>query len=244
MISEKELGDYFDSFWEEHFPLLNATFVRRFNVEHKERLQTKWGSAVQAIPMAANVDRFDLVAEMAFELASEVYRERQGEIPDMTGAITRASNRIALLKGVPKILPPTSEETDEANALLRNYEYFFDAFVYAKDIEFRPRIKGFGILREMEADFCSSDILFEVKAVNRNLQSSDLRQVLCYLVAGIGSQKYSWSRYCIFNPRLAVYYIGRVDELLSYLSGRFAPECISDILSALTEREQPIEARF
>ena len=80
--------------------------------------------------------------------------------------------------------------------------------------------------------------------MNRNLQSSDLRQVIVYLVAGIGSRQYSWTDYCIFNPRMAVYYKGRVDELLGYLSGRTAPEVISDVMNALMDREQPLETRF
>ena len=96
----------------------------------------------------------------------------------------------------------------------------------------------------MEGDFCTKKTLYEVKTVNRNVQGGDLRQVLCYLVAGLGSRQHSWTDYCIFNPRLAVSYSGRIDEILAYLSGRTAPECITDVLDALMEREQPLESRF
>ena len=135
-------------------------------------------------------------------------------------------------------------EIAEAAAITSVYEHFFDSISDQGKISFHPRIKGAGILDRMEGDFCTTSTLFEVKAVNRNLQSGDLRQVLCYLIAGLGSREYTWTDFCIFNPRLAVAYSGKVDELLSYVSGRGAHECIADVLDALMEREQPLEAKF
>ena len=127
---------------------------------------------------------------------------------------------------------------------MKNYKCFFDTVVPEGAMTFRPRIKGVGVLDEMEGDFCTKNTLYEVKSVNRNVQGGDLRQVICYLVAGLGSRQFLWTNYCIFNPRLAVFYTGRIDELLAYLSGRTAPECITDVLDALMEREQPLETRF
>jgi hypothetical protein len=244
MISEKQLAEYFHSFWQQHFPLLDPIFVKRFNVEHKERLTSDDGSAVLPVPMGAGIERFDLIAELAFELALENYKERLGGGVDHGIATERARKRISRLKGEAEIPAPSEGELAEAQALLKNYECFFDTEVPEEAVAFRPRIKGVGILDEMEGDFCTKKTLFEVKAVNRNVQGGDLRQVICYLVAGLGSRQYSWTDYCIFNPRLAVSYRGNIDELLAYLSGRTAPECITDVLDALMEREQPLETRF
>lgn len=244
MISEKQLAESFDSFWQHHFPLLDPMFVKRFNVEQKERLTSADGSAVLPIPMGADIERFDLVAELAFELATESYKKRVGDVPDATGAVQRALKRITRLKGATEIPAPAANEIAEAHALLNNYECFYETVVPEGVVQFRPRIKGIGILDEMEGDFCTAKTLFEVKAVNRNVQWRDIRQVICYLVAGLGSRQYAWTEYCIFNPRLAVSYTGRIDELLGYLSGRTAPECISDFLDALMEREQPLETTF
>lgn len=244
MISERQLSVHFDSFWQHHFPLLNPTFVRRFNTEQKERLVQADGSPLLSIPMGKEVERFDLVAEMAFETARENYRKRKGEVPEITKALERALRKIALIKGEPEIANLSEAETAEAEAIAAVYEDLFDSVALQGDIRFQPRIKGAGILDQTEADFCTNSTLFEVKAVNRNLQSGDLRQVLCYLVAGLGSHEYNWTDYCIFNPRLAVTYSGKTEELLSYLSGRTSHECIADVLDALMEREQPLEAKF
>ena len=52
--------------------------------------------------------------------------------------------------------------------------------------------RGSGILAAMEADFCTQEILLKVKAVHRNLHTTDLRQVICYLIAGLGSRQFAW----------------------------------------------------
>jgi len=96
----------------------------------------------------------------------------------------------------------------------------------------------------MEGDFCSTQTLFEVKTVNRNLEYTDLRQLVCYIVAGLGSREYVWTNYCFFNPRLAVVYMGNIEELLGYISGATTYEVVAGVLDALMEREQPIETRF
>lgn len=244
MISEKQLAEYFHSFWQRHFPLLDPVFVKRFNIEQKERLTSDDGSAILPVPMGAGIERFDLVSELAFELAQENYKMRLGSDADHGKATERAMKRISRLKGQTEIAAPSAEEIAETQALLKNYACFFDTVVPEGVVTFRPRIKGVGVLDAMEGDFCTKKTLYEVKAVNRNVQGGDLRQVLCYLAAGLGSRQYAWTDYCIFNPRLAVSYTGRIDELLAYLSGRTAPECITDVLDALMEREQPLETRF
>ena len=244
MISEKQLAESFDSFWQYHFPLLNPQFVRRMNAEDRERLVAKDGSLIPPVPMRKDVGRFDLVAELAYEFALEAYKKRFGDTSNIPKATQRALKRISALEGCSEVPDPTKQELADANLLLHNYEHLFDMIASEGIIRFRPRIKGTGILGEMEADFCTTSTLFEAKAVNRNLQWIDLRQVVCYLVTGLGSCQYSWSHYCIFNPRLSVYYSGEVPELLSYLSGKSAPECISEVLDVLSEREQPLESLF
>lgn len=244
MISEKQLAEYFHSFWKHHFPLLDTAYVKRFNAECKDRLLDVDGDVVLPVPIGEKVERFDLVSELAFELAQENYQSGPGKEPDIEGARNRAETTIARLKGVREISKASRLEIAEANALLDVYSKFFSTLPNNSALQFRPRIKGAGILNLMEGDFADADTLYEVKAVNRNLQYGDLRQVLCYLFCGLGSKEYSWTRYCIFNPRQAVHYSGSVSDLLGYLSGRSADECIYNVLDALMEREQPLESSF
>lgn len=224
--------------------MLDTTYVKRFNAENKERLLNAYGGVVLPVPMGETVERYDLVSELAFELARESYQAGTSRGPDRDEAKTRAEITIARLKAGPDIMPTTPDEVAEADALVKIYNAFFATLAGEPEFHFRPRIKGAGILNQMEADFVDSETLYEVKAVNRNLQYSDLHQVLCYLFCGLGSKEYSWTRYCIFNPRQAVYYSGSISDLLEYLSGRSADECIYNVLEALMEREQPLESSF
>lgn len=244
MISERQLSKYFHSFWKHHFPLLDTTYVRRSNAENKERVLDADGCVVLPVPMGEGIERFDLVSELAFEFAYEYYQSGIDCEAGRDGAKTRAEATIARLTGEPDFPSSTVDEIAEADALLEVYKAFFSSLAGDSFLQFRPKIKGAGILNQMEADFITTKTLFEIKAVNRNLQYSDLRQVLCYLFSGIGSKEYSWTHYCIFNPRLAVYYSGSVSDLLEYLSGRSADDCIYNVLDALMDREQPLESLF
>lgn len=241
MISERELAQYFHSFWQEQFPLLNPGFIRRFNVQEWERVNADEGYPIKPIPPSQNIERFDLVAELAFEWATA---ELQSEVLTRAEATQRALSRIAFLQGCPEIPSPSAPELAEASLLTETYLHFFQTVVGQDRIKVRPLIKGIGVLNQMEGDFCSENTLFEVKTVNRNLLSTDLRQIIAYIVAGTFSREYKWKRYCIFNPRQAIYFEGSTSELLEYLSGRSAPECINNVADALLEREQPLETRF
>lgn len=240
MISERELAQYFHSFWQEQFPLLNPGFMRRYNAQEWDRVHAEEGYPIRPVQPGKNIERFDLVAELAFEWAAASL----GPEADRQGASQRALQRVATLQGATEIAPPSQHEVAEANALCETYHHFFATVVRNAPLRFRPLIKGVGVLNQMEGDFCSDETLFEVKTVNRNLLSSDLRQVIIYLVAGIHSREFTWKRYCIFNPRVGVYFDCEVNELLEYLSGRTPPECISSVVDALMEREQPLEAKF
>jgi hypothetical protein len=244
MISEKQLSEHFHSFWEKHFPLLTPSYVRRFNLERKDRLHAANGYVIPPLDRNPNVERFDLVAELAFELAAQGNTNPSFKVSSLEVAIERAIRRISLLENLREIPPPSEDEIAEALAVRENYTHFFETMIRGQTIHFRPLIKGAGILDQMEADFCTTDTLFEIKAVSRNLHSIDLRQVICYLVAGIGSHQYAWENYCIFNPRRAVFYTGNIPKLLGYLSGSTASECIDEVLDSLMNREQPLETIF
>lgn len=241
MISDRELAQYFHSFWQDQFPLLNPTFMRRFNAQEWERVHAQEGYPIKPVPPGKDIERFDLVAEMAFEWAADSLSSPES---GREAASQRALRRVATLQGVSEIAPPTYHEIAEAGALTETYGHFFSTVVGSSPIRFRPIVKGVGLLNKMEADFCSAETLFEVKTVNRNLLSADLRQVIIYLIAGNASREYVWKRYCIFNPRLGIYFSGEVNKLLGYLSGRTPPECMNSVVDALIEREQPLETRF
>ena len=239
MISERQLAKDFNFLWKKHFPLQDPTFTRRFNAQTKTRLKSASGEILLPIPMGENISQYDLVSEIAFEMAflEQAYPNTENL---EARAINLALEKIKRLRGVenpPEY--PCAEEIGESTKIVAIYRHFFETNQPIEDFVYRPAIPGIGVLDSMEADFCSSETLYEVKTVNRSIQSHDIRQLVTYLIAGLHSKKFNWSKYCIFNPRRAEIYRGSVSDLLLYLSGVQPAICIHDFSLALEQREEP-----
>ena len=95
---------------------------------------------VLPVPMGTGIQRFDLVAEVAFETAIERYREAQGGYTaDPAVATQRAMRKIALLSREPTVAPPSLPEVAEAERLLQVYVSFLGPFV-SREMTFKPCI--------------------------------------------------------------------------------------------------------
>jgi hypothetical protein len=126
VISEKQLAESFDSFWQQHFPLLNPTFIRQINLE-KQRVVARDSRPMLPVPMGKAIDRFDLVAELAFEAAREGYRTKRSLSGNFEQASARAMAKIAKFTGVSEIPPPSFAETAEAKSQGEVYDAFFSS---------------------------------------------------------------------------------------------------------------------
>ncbi|HEX7722761.1 MAG TPA: hypothetical protein VF397_11430 [Pyrinomonadaceae bacterium] len=69
------------------------------------------------------------------------------------------------------------------------------------------------------ADISIGRALFEVKTVDRNLASKDIRQLIVYLALQAATGERIWSVGGFFNPRKAEYHEFVVDELIAQVSG-------------------------
>ena len=102
--------------------------------------------------MGGEHERYDLVSEIAFEIAASRYHKRN-EKDESETPIQRALARIANLRGVNEMPAVTRDELSQADKLLENYGHLFDTVAARPGLRFRPRIKGAGILDAMECDF-------------------------------------------------------------------------------------------
>ncbi len=252
MISEHEFASSFDAFWESLFPLLSPSFIRDFNRKQIKRIRYGRRSLVRPIPIATAKEHADVVTELAFEmfkLAYEREKSRQGwqlSVDDFEPARKTVAVRFVGLKSQVDLLRLMSSRIveNEVTALVSVYSRFFSTFQDAERLAFRPRINGAGIIRMVEGDICTPESLIEVKTVNRNLTSSDFRQLLVYLALGLGSGQYAWSNAVFFNPRRATFYSFDVATLVSYLSARNASDVFDEFIYYLSERETDLVPAF
>lgn len=186
MITERTLAKIFPSLWRNLFPFLTPNFMRTFNEAYVVGMKTEQGNSVSAIPMQADTNRSDLVAELAIHttrlaMERDVSVERTYSDTELLQIAWRSSQ--ALIDRYEGRKPTvefdlTDDEKFEACALACNFRELFVCL--KEDIEFFPRIAGAGVIGECEADLAIGHTLFEIKTVNRNFQSKDLRQLLIY----------------------------------------------------------------
>ena len=250
MITERTLAKIFPSLWRNLFPFLTPNFMRIFNRTYVVEMKAEQGDSVGAVPMQADTNRLDLVSELAIHttrLAMEfdVPVERVYSDTELLQVAWRSSQ--ALIDRYEGRKPTiefnlTDDEKFEARALAYNFVEFF---AYLKGhIEFFPKIAGAGVIGECEADLSIGKTLFEIKTVNRNFQSKDLRQLLIYLALSSIAGKQRWTDAGLVNPRRAVWCSFPVEPFVKLISGGRSLKEVSEELLAEVSRDVQLDSIF
>lgn len=242
MISERDIAEKFSVVWKQHFPLLTANFIRVFNEAQVKKINNP-------IPIHEDV-RYDLVSETAFNLAEIVsygtkstleYLSEKKELEQLVEqtakTIWKSGNYTT------KELRISSIEEDEIGKICNNILDFAKSF-QTGDIQFKPKLKGYGFIPDLTADLCIDDTLFEIKTVNRNFKSSDLKQLFIYLALKQVDREPMWKYAGLYNPRRGTYCKFNIKSLIFNLTGGKSPnEAFDDLLSSLV-RDIEFDTRF
>jgi hypothetical protein len=95
------------------------------------------------------------------------------------------------------------------------------------------------------ADLSIGKTLFEVKTVERNIASKDLRQLLVYLALQSATGEKRWSQGGFFNPRRGLVYEFSIDKIIPLISGgRLASEVFQDMVQFFGTRDIQIDSAF
>jgi hypothetical protein len=253
MISERTFARSFASFWLELLPLLTPNFVHIVNYALANQLVDEHDVLIDPVKKKPAVRDPSVVAEFAFFIAQLSVSEGVGisNIRNNDNHIERAQKyAYEIVKryegGESRILLPLNqEEIEEGLAIAMNYERFFEIKCKNKIIEFGPIISGAGFVSECKADISIGNTLFEVKTFDRNLASKDIRQLIIYLaLQGITGNR-RWDYAGFFNPRRALYYEFRVDEVIRELSGgKSSLDVFQEISDFITRRDIQIDSVF
>ena len=250
MITERTLSAMFPSFWRGLFPFFTPNFMRVFNEAYVVELMSEHGDSVDPVPVHADSGRLDLVAELAMHstrLAVEkgVLIEKVFSDSELLLVAWRSSQ--ALIDRYEGRRPTiefnlTEAERVEACALAGNLGELLARL--GGKVEFFPRIRGAGVIGECEADLSIGQTLFEVKTVNRNFQSKDLRQLLIYLSLSSVAGAQRWTDAGLFNPRRAVWCRFSVEPFVRLISGGRSLKEVADELVMGLSRDAHIDAMF
>jgi hypothetical protein len=243
MINERDIAEKFTVVWKQNFPLLTPSFMKVFNETNVSMINEDSAFIDEEV-------RYDLVSEAAFNLSQMV-------IEDGIIAVDFLSSKINCQKLAEKtavsIWPKNHyseqdmgfnkfEITDVLNICKNIVE--FVSKMKAKKIQFRPRLRGYGIVSDLEADLEIDDSLYEIKTVTRNFKSSDLKQLFMYLALKQVSGEENWKNAGLYNPRKGTFCQFNIKNLIDNITGGKSPnEAFENLLNSLT-RDLEIDARF
>jgi hypothetical protein len=242
MISERDISEKFSAIWKQHFPLLTPNFIRVFNDTQITAINTKQVIALEEV-------RYDLVSEAAFNLSEFAFlnkvtplnafteKEQDKIIEETARSIWKSGNYSENDLTISEI------EKLEIISIADNTLEFIEK-LGGKDVLFKPKLKGYSFIPDLFADISIGDSLFEIKTVNRNFKSSDLKQLFIYIALRQVSGEENWKFAGLYNPRKGVYCKFNIKSLIYNLTGGKTPnEAFENLLNGLN-RDVEIDSRF
>lgn len=252
MISERSFAASFSSFWTELLPMLTPSFVSIVNNGYKKSLKDEYGMPINSVQKHPDIEDASIVSEFAFYLA-QISLNKKFNIEEVFSneklreqAEYSALRIIAQYEGTSKYQRKslTKAELNEGMILALNYQNFLKDRGKGQRIDFNPTILGAGFLAKCTADLSIGDTLFEIKTVNRNLASKDIRQLIVYLALQSVTGDRRWLKAGFLNPRKAVYHEFFVDDIIYRMSGRSAIEVFQDLITYICTRDVQIDTAF
>lgn len=230
MISEQNFSSSFTSLWHEIIPLAD-TYWRRENLRVVRQ--------VLPIENLAPVSLRGFLNELAFETFS---RARIAALPPQKEVLLSVAQDC--IEGVAEyILRITRDKNSIALNLddLCKQEVFGMArnlmlsFPDGKDVCFRPKFSGCGVLSACEGDLIYKDCLYEIKAGDRGFRVSDIKQLLIYSSLAFAKGDLSFTKVGLFNPRSGYYWERTLDKLCIELSGMRESDVLSSVAGSMTQ---------
>lgn len=210
MIDASYFAASYTAFWSEYTPACEH-FVRNMNIYGTKRYAGE-------IASYEKIKRAQFIAEFAFSMFSERVKLQFDGKKQMSSAYRDTVARMAAFSeghGLHRRL--TNAEDYE---LFEIYDRIQSFFKYKLEgVTVRPTFKGCGFIDESEGDIIHSNTLFEVKTVDRNFRSSDIRQLVTYSALEFIAGNNRFNKIGLINPRRGVYCLYDLAFVCSEISG-------------------------
>ncbi len=231
MISEKYFVKNYSAYWKELFPLSNI-FIRKVSFNIKKQ--------ITYFPINTTGRRFSFVSEIGFEIFHFAHTNK-AEISDLKyqDELFGSIQEKCILKfkcfvddDKTLIYPLTEMEFKDAIIVAKNLLTQFDKF---KSVIIKPMFYGCGIMDSCYGDVLADDTLFEIKAVNRNFNIHDFKQLTTYCALNYSKNIYSIKNIALYNPKNNSEYIINTNEFARSIAGMQFQDLCWKIICFLTE---------
>ncbi|MDO6437488.1 hypothetical protein Q4534_08730 [Cyclobacterium sp. 1_MG-2023] len=205
MISEKTFARGYTSFWTQNTPWL-SDYVSFLNKGSIDRIFKPIDSLDEAKHRSIN----NTSAFINFKLKNTSNDLEIMEVVQIAAEYLKYFPRNGL----------DTFELDQINSKIINEQT--DRLVktyFGKTLVFDPKFRGCGIIANCQGDIYYENTLCEIKAGERNLQASDIKQLLVYCALNwLTEEKLAIDSIEIFNPRQGIFWNTKLIDLMDNIS--------------------------
>ena len=205
MISEKTFARGYSSFWTQNTPWLSdyVSFLNKGSIERTFKpLESLDEAKYRSINnSAAFIDFKQKVIGEELEISKIIKIAAEG------------------LKHLPRNELESYELSHIHNSIILEQSKRLIETYSSRTLTFDPQFKGCGIIANCQGDLYYDDTLCEIKAGERNIHSSDIKQLLVYCALNwLSEEKIHIRSIEIFNPRQGIYWKSNLKSLMDNIS--------------------------
>lgn len=228
MISEVSFSRGFASFWTEYTPWLG---------EYVSSINKGIGVRVQApIIIADDTSHRAINNVIAFTLFKNVIENSNNRID------SAFSESVDIMKNFPRNNLETFTLTDEYKKIITKLSERLVSQYYTKNPKFYPQFNGCGIMENCQGDLLYNETLVEIKAGERGLQSSDIKQIITYCALNwLSGKSLNISHIEFYNPRQGILWKSELSDLINSISSLPLEDLFDQIGKYLSELSENIE---
>ncbi len=218
MITATYLSRGFSSFWLQLTPWLN-NYVNYLNKGGLQRIDT---------PLFSN----DSPSFRAINNTVAFYKFIELHLtPDCSEDLSNAMNKAFLfLKKLPRNNLDDYKLTNENIEIITQQARRIFYKYRNVNIIANPIFPGCGLILNAEGDFYYQDTLVEIKAGERNLYPSDIKQLIVYGALNyINKNGYPIKKFELFNPRQGIFYSESIENIGLSVSDKSIEEIFTEV---------------
>lgn len=228
MISEISFSRGYTSFWTEHAPWI-SDYVSSINKGLVERLQLPIEIGDDTIHRSIN----NIVA---FTLFKNIASQGNSKIEDAQ------KESFKIVKNYPRNNLETYTMTKEYELIIQKQSERLVNRYKGKVLEFYPQFSGCGMMESCQGDIFHNNTLIEIKAGERGLLSSDIKQIITYCALNWLSNSPITIDYVEFyNPRQGILWESKLIDIIMSISNLPIEDLFDQIGKYLTDMSADIE---
>jgi hypothetical protein len=228
MISEVNFSRGYSSFWIEHFPWLSSycQSINKYNLARVHR----------SIEESEPPEFRSINNTIAFFHFGNIIGDKEFDI------LLSINQALEYLKRFPRT-SASSYEFNQLNEKIvqKQVDNLFGN--YKKDIKLNPFFPGCGIIDNCNGDILQNEKLIEIKAGERSIAPSDLKQLIVYSALNWISEteQHKITELEIYNPRVGYKWTNSLEDFLNSITDISKEDVFDQLTKYLVTQSEEIE---